>query len=177
MVRSTNALKTAWRSFRDWRRARPFGGGACTLFAGIAVLFPPFASFKLGDAVITLNTLGGISASVIGVVLVICGLAMWIRPQFRLAAGIIALLVSLAAIPAANLGSFLIATLFGVIGAALGISWSPKSRQQAAATRRGKRARRRRAGSADSADAVSSEEQTDQFPVVQAAAGSAGGDS
>lgn len=115
--------------FRVWRRARPFWAGVCTLAAGLAVLFPPFASLRLGDAVITLNTLGGISATVIGAVLLICGTCFWTRPQFRTAAGIVTLLLALAAIPAANLGSLLIATVLGLFGSALGIAWSPSPKK------------------------------------------------
>ena len=116
-------------TFRTWRRGRPFWAGVCTLAAGLAVLFPPFASLRLGDAVITLNTLGGISATVIGAVLLICGTCFWTRPQFRTAAGIVTLVLALAAIPAANLGSLMIATVLGLFGSALGIAWSPSPKK------------------------------------------------
>lgn len=129
-----NPLGGGRARFRQWRRERAFWAGVFALLAGVLVLFPPFASLKLGDAVITLNTLSGVSAMVIGVVLVMCGVSFWTRPQFRLPAGVVALLVSLVAIVTANLGSFLIGTLCGVIGAALGIAWSPE----------GKRGRRRK---------------------------------
>lgn len=120
------SAKSTWAAFRKWRHRRPFWGGLCTILAGIVVLFPPFASLKLGDIVVSLNTIGGISAGLIGIVLVICGVTFWTRPQFRLAAGIVALLLSLAAVVAANLGSLLIATLLGIVGSALGIAWSPR---------------------------------------------------
>lgn len=122
--------------FRTWRRGRPFWAGVCTMAAALAVLFPPFASLQLGDAVITLNTLGGISATVIGAVLVICAVCFWTRPQFRIAAGIVTLLLALAAIPAANLGSLMIATLFGLLGSALGIAWSPEAKKSKRAAKR-----------------------------------------
>lgn len=115
--------------FRQWRRERAFWAGVFAVLAGVLVLFPPFASFKLGDVVITLNTLTGISATVIGVVLVMCGVSFWMRPQFRLPAGIVTLLVSLVAIVTANFGSFLVGTLCGVIGAALAIAWSPEGKR------------------------------------------------
>lgn len=114
--------------FRQWRRGRAFWAGVFSLVSGLLILFPPFASLKLGDAVITLNTLSGVSALIVGAVLVMCGVSFWARPQYRMPAGVVALLVSLVAIVTANLGSLLIGTLCGVIGAALGIAWSPEGK-------------------------------------------------
>ncbi|GAB3671132.1 DUF6114 domain-containing protein [Saccharopolyspora tripterygii] len=116
--------------FRQWRRTRPFWAGFCTLVSGLLILFPPYASLKFGDIIVSLNTMTGISAMVIGVLLVCCGLSFWTRQEFRMPAGIVALLLSVAAIVTANLGSFLLGTLFGVVGAALGIAWTPKARQR-----------------------------------------------
>lgn len=119
--------------FRQWRRGRPFWAGAFTLASGLFILFPPYASLKFGDIVVSLNTLTGLSAMVIGVLLVCCGLSFWTRREFRIPAGVVTLLLSVAAIVTANLGSFLIGTLLGVVGAALGIAWTPKARQRSAA--------------------------------------------
>lgn len=120
---------TARTRFRQWRRARAFWAGVFAGASGLLILFPPFASLKLGEAVITLNTLSGVSALVIGAVLLMCAGAFWSRPQYRLPAGIVAMLVSLVAIVTANLGSFMLGTLCGVIGAALGIAWSPEGKR------------------------------------------------
>lgn len=127
------AKNTNLTKFRQWRRTRPFWAGFCTLVSGLLILFPPYASLKFGDIVVSLNTLTGISAMVIGVLLVCCGLSFWTRQEFRMPAGIVTLLLSVAAIVTANLGSFLLGTLFGVVGAALGIAWTPKARQRKAA--------------------------------------------
>lgn len=127
------ANNTNRAKFRQWRCSRPFWAGFCTLGAGLLILFPPYASLKFGDIVVSLNTLTGISAMVIGVLLVCCGLSFWTRQEFRVPAGVVALLLSVAAIVTANLGSFLLGTLLGVVGAALGIAWTPKARQRAAA--------------------------------------------
>jgi hypothetical protein len=63
----------------------------------------------------------------IGTVLLICGVSFWTRPQFRTAAGIIALILALSALVTTNLGSFLIGTLLGIVGAAFGLAWSPST--------------------------------------------------
>lgn len=128
-------VRSAVALFRQWRRSRPFWAGMFTLLAGLIVLFPPFASLKFGDVVVSLNTLGGVSALVIGVVLLTCAASFWTRPQFRKPAGIVTLLLSLVAIVTANLGSMLIGTLLGIIGAALGFAWTPQQRPR---RRRGK---------------------------------------
>lgn len=118
-------IRTAWASFRQWRRSRPFWAGIFTLLSALALLYPPFASLKFGDVVITLKTLGGISALVIGVIMIVCAVSFWVRPEFRKAAGIVTLLLAVVAVATVNLGSLLIGTLLGVIGAALGLSWAP----------------------------------------------------
>lgn len=118
--------------FRQWRRSRPFWAGVCTTLSGLVILFPPYASLKFGDVVVSLNTLTGMSALVIGVVLLSSAVSFWIRPQFRFPAGIVTLLVSVAAIVTANLGSLLIGTVLGIVGAALGIAWSPSAKKRRA---------------------------------------------
>ncbi|WP_344682106.1 DUF6114 domain-containing protein [Saccharopolyspora taberi] len=124
-------------SAKKWRRGRPFWAGVCTLASGLLVLFPPYASFRFGDAMISLNTMGGVSSLVIGVVLISCGMSLWIRPEFRVAAGVVTLLLSLVAIVTSNLGSFLVGTLLGITGAALALAWTPKERRAGTADRVG----------------------------------------
>ncbi|MFD0487055.1 DUF6114 domain-containing protein [Saccharopolyspora erythraea] len=116
--------------FRKFRRGRPFWAGLFTTASGLVVLFPPYASLRFGDAMISLNTMGGISSLVIGVVLVSCGISFWARPELRVGAGVVALLLSLVAIVTSNLGSFLLGTLLGITGAALALAWSPGARRR-----------------------------------------------
>lgn len=115
---------THWQRFRRWRRTRPFWAGIFLIASGLVILAPPFAALHLGDLVISLSTLGGASALIIGVMLIVLGISLWIRPQFRLPAGIAAGLLALVSLPAANLGGLIIGMLLGVLGAALAISWS-----------------------------------------------------
>ena len=137
----TGSWRTARLAFREWRRARPFWAGIFAMASGLLVLFPPFASLKFGDVVVTLNTFAGMTSLIVGVVIVACGVSFWTRPQFKFVAGIVTLLLAVSAIVTANLGTFLIGTLLGVVGAALGIAWSPKPKE--------KRRSRRRSGDAE----------------------------
>lgn len=116
----------SWEGFRRFRRQRPFWAGVFTLLSGLILLFPPYASLKFGDAVISLNTMGGISSLVIGVVMIACAISFWSRPEFKVPASVVTMILALVAIVTSNLGSFLVGTLLGVIGAALGFAWSPK---------------------------------------------------
>jgi hypothetical protein len=120
----------AWRAFSRWRRSRPFWAGLFLLLSGLVIIFPPFASFKLGAMALSIQTVGGLSGALIGTLLVVCALSMWIRPQFRLAAGIAALILALVALVTTNLGGFLAGTLLGMIGSALAIAWTPKRRRR-----------------------------------------------
>ncbi len=124
------AVKEMVRRFRDWRRLRPFWAGVFTLGAGLIILFPPYASLRFGDIEVSLNTLGGMSSLLIGVVMLTCASMLWTRPQSRVAAGVVTLLFALAAIVAANLGVFLIGTMLGIIGAGLALAWRPAREQE-----------------------------------------------
>jgi hypothetical protein len=121
-------LKSAWRTFHEWRRRRPFGAGSFLLPAGVAIGLPPYASFRLGDLVLSISTIGGVSAVLIAALLAISAVSLWFRPQYRMAAGVMAILVSLVALVTTNLGGFLIGTVLGLVGGALAISWTPPAR-------------------------------------------------
>lgn len=115
---------TRWQRFRRWRRARPFWAGVFLIGSGVVILAPPFAALHLGDLVISLSTLGGTASLIIGVMLIVIGISVWVRPQFRLPAGIAAGLLALVSLPAANLGGLIVGMLLGLVGTALAISWS-----------------------------------------------------
>lgn len=112
--------------FREFRRGRPFWAGAFTLLSGLIILFPPYATLRFGDVVVSMNTIGGMSSLLIGVIMMICALTLWTRPEFRRAAGVVTMLLALCAIVAANLGVFLIGTTLGLIGSGLALAWSPR---------------------------------------------------
>ena len=129
---ASSVLGRAWGRFREWRRTRPFWSGVFLVLAGLIIVFPPFATLQLGEMAISIQTIGGLSGALIGTLLIICALTMWVRPQFRLAAGITALLLALVALVTTNLGGFLLGTLFGLLGSALAISWTRKPRKRRA---------------------------------------------
>ncbi|MCG8915204.1 DUF6114 domain-containing protein [Actinokineospora sp. PR83] len=122
--------------FARRRRERPFRAGVFLLVSAVAIAVPPYATFRLGDAVISIRTLGGVSALLIGALMAICGLSLWVRPQYRIAAGTTAALLSLIALVTSNLGGFLVGTLSGLVGSALALAWTDRPRAARAAAGR-----------------------------------------
>lgn len=122
-----------WRGFTAWRRGRPFWAGLFVAIGALIILIPPYANLKLGDMVISIQTLGGVSALLIGSLLAVCAVSLWVAPKFRLAAGIVTVLLSLVALVVTNLGGFIFGTLFCLLGGALAVAWTnePKKPKQA----------------------------------------------
>lgn len=122
-----------WRGFTAWRRGRPFWAGLFVAIGALIILVPPYANLKLGDMVISIQTLGGVSALLIGALLALCAVSLWVSPKFRLAAGIVTVLLSLVALVVTNLGGFIFGTLFSLLGGALAVAWTddPKKPKKA----------------------------------------------
>ncbi len=70
---------TRWQRWRHWRRTRPFWAGVFLTGSGLVILAPPVATLRLGDLAISIGTLGGASALVIGVMLTVIGISVWLR--------------------------------------------------------------------------------------------------
>ncbi|MEU0882114.1 DUF6114 domain-containing protein [Lentzea sp. NPDC005914] len=126
-------LLRVWRGFTAWRRGRPFWAGLFVAAGAFIILVPPYANLKLGDMVISIQTLGGVSALLIGSLLAVCAVALWVAPKFRLAAGIVTVLLSLVALVVTNLGGFLVGTILSLLGGALAVAWTnePKKPKKA----------------------------------------------
>jgi hypothetical protein len=134
-------LLNFWRGFTAWRRGRPFWAGLFVAVGALLILFPPFAGLKFGDLMISIQTLGGVSALLIGTLLGICAAALWLQPRFRLAAGIVTVLLSLVAIVVTNLGGFIIGTISSLLGGALAVAWTdePKQPKEAKGSKKARR--------------------------------------
>lgn len=130
MAGRDTALHDALSSFRAWRRSRPFWAGLLTLAAALILLFPPYASLKFGDIVVSMNTIGGVSSLIIGIVMIICAASFWIAPHVRIAAGIVTLVLALISVVTSNLGTFLLGTLLGIVGGALALAWTPRPKRR-----------------------------------------------
>ncbi|CAM5580362.1 hypothetical protein SSPIM334S_00797 [Streptomyces spiroverticillatus] len=107
--------------FRAWRRRRPFWAGLLLVLAGTELLLVPLSPLTV---LVSLG-LGGIAAIGIGLALVAAGLFLWFLPHTRHYVSINALILSVLSFAATNLGGFLVGTLLGIAGSALGFGWSP----------------------------------------------------
>lgn len=130
MAARAGRISAGLSTFRRWRRSRPFWAGCFLLAAGIILLIPPYATVRLANLVIAIRTWGGVSALLIGALLLVCGLSLWLRPQFCRAAGVTAVLLALVALVSTNLGGFLVGSLSGLIGGALALSWTDRPKRR-----------------------------------------------
>jgi hypothetical protein len=122
----TSRQETSGRErFRRWRRARPFWAGVSTAVATLLLVYLPYATLRVGEWTLSLGTLSGAAGLTIAVLLLVCAGAMWFRPEFRLAAGLVVVVLSLVALVTVNLGSFLFGTIFGIVGGSLAVAWTP----------------------------------------------------
>jgi Family of unknown function (DUF6114) len=120
-------------SFRHWRRSRPFWGGLLLVLGGGEILLTVRAPLP----VIIHIGLQGTASYVVPLVIMICGLLVWVSPQQRLFYGLVGMVLALVSWLTSNLGGFFIGMLQALIGASLALAWTatakpPKKRERPA---------------------------------------------
>lgn len=129
LVGEAGRATRAWRGFARFRRTRPFWG-ALTLALGAYFVAQPllggtFAFYTtVGVRSITPLLLAGGMAAAAGIALVL--------PAQRHFPAIIAMMLSIASLPLANLGGWLVGMVLGITGAGLVFAWTPYSAKQLA---------------------------------------------
>ncbi|WAL68293.1 DUF6114 domain-containing protein [Amycolatopsis cynarae] len=143
VARGWSAVRSGRRAFKRWRRARPFPAAVLLVASAIMLLLPPYFTLRYRDLVISINTVGGASALVLGGLLIIGAVVLCVRPKYRVPVGIVAVLASLVALVTANFGGFLLGTIFGLLGSALCLAWTdqPTLLRQAAEKAPGRKRR------------------------------------
>ncbi|WP_415975729.1 DUF6114 domain-containing protein [Rhodococcus sp. 077-4] len=111
--------------FRSWRSSRPFRGGALLAISGLCLLIPTFSTFRVGDLLISISTIAGVSTLLLGALMLVCACTVLLQPAGRVPAGVAAMLLALVALPAANFGGFVVGTVLGVFGSAAALAWRP----------------------------------------------------
>ncbi|MGW6358488.1 DUF6114 domain-containing protein [Streptomyces sp. NPDC055092] len=106
-------------ALRGWRRRRPFWAGVLLMAAGAELLIVPLSPF---DVLINLG-IGGIAAIGIGLALIVAGVFLWAAPHAHSYVSVNATILSVLSFAATNLGGFLLGTLLGIAGSALGFGW------------------------------------------------------
>lgn len=119
------AVREKFATFRRWKVGRPFGGAVCLLLSAILLALPSVNNLRIGDLILTVSTVSGVSTVMLAVLMALCGIAALVWLHTRVIAGISAMVIALVAFPAANFGGFIVGTLLGVVGAALVLAWRP----------------------------------------------------
>ena len=120
-------------AFRRWRRTRPFWGGFLLLLAGIELLVIPLSGILVHGAIklVVYIGIGGVFGVLLGVLLIACGLLLWLNPAHRTFYAIAGVLLAVLSFIASNLGGFFIGMLLGIIGGSMGFGWTPSADQPA----------------------------------------------
>ncbi|MER7004899.1 DUF6114 domain-containing protein [Dactylosporangium sp. NPDC000555] len=111
----------ARRSFRRWRRSRPFWGGLFIVAAAVEI----FLTVKAPLPVVLHVGMQGLAGFLVPIIMLLCGLLLWFSPVSRTFYSVLALLMALASWVTSNLGGFLIGLLLGLIGGSLAFAWQP----------------------------------------------------
>jgi hypothetical protein len=126
-VPAADQRPTRRQRFRAWRRSRPFWGGLLLVLSGIELCLIPLSGVLLHGAVklVIYIGIGGVFGVLIGVLLIVAGLATWFTPVHRTFYGIAGIVLGLASFPASNLGGFILGMLLALIGGCLAFAWTP----------------------------------------------------
>lgn len=137
-----------WQGFRHFRRTRPFWGAIILGFGGYFVAQP-----LLGGSMAFYAAVGvrGMVPVLLGGSMIVAAAICMLLPAQRHFPSIIATMVSVASLPLANLGGWIIGMVLGIVGAGMCFAWAPYSDKQLAkfeakAERKKMRREARRAG-------------------------------
>jgi uncharacterized protein DUF6114 len=100
------------------------------LLAGVQLFLSPY--LNLVDIEISFGP-EGFLAILLPVVLLLCGILLWVTPQHRHFYSIIGTLTAVYSLLGLNLGGWFLGMLLGIIGGALGFAWTPVAPKQPAA--------------------------------------------
>ena len=170
------AAQSLTSRFRNWRRDRPFMGGLFLILSGIIILAPAYLSFQVQDLLVVVSAMSGVSTLLIGVVLIMSGIGVWVRPDLSVFAGILALVLAVVSLPASNFCCFIIGALCGIIGGSLLIAWDSRDRAEAKEQARSKKRAKRLGSNKTGAKKPGAEKHSDQDLAVESAAESKAAD-
>ncbi|GAA4602646.1 hypothetical protein BJY16_004316 [Actinoplanes octamycinicus] len=115
--------------FRRWRRSRPFWGGLFLVLSGLFLLLSSNLSvFTEMKVEIHIGPQGFLSY-VLPALMLLCGVLVWFTPAQRMFYGIVGLLTALYSFIGLNFGGWVLGMLFGIIGGALSVAWTPRPTQ------------------------------------------------
>lgn len=115
------------RTFREWRRSRPFWGGLLLAVAGLELLAIPLSGVLLAGQIkiVIYLGIGGVFGLLIGALLMTAGLVLFFNPANRVFYGIAGIVLGILSFPASNLGGLFLGMLLAIVGGALAFAWTP----------------------------------------------------
>lgn len=147
------AVVRLWRGLAHFRRTRPFWGAIVLALGGYFVARP-----LLGGSMAFYAAVGvrGIVPVLLGGGMIAAAAVSLLLPAQRHFPSIIATMLSIASLPLANLGGWIIGMVLGIIGAGMCFAWTPYSEKQLAkfAARAERKQLRREARRTDKQSAV-----------------------
>jgi len=116
-------VRAARRTFRAFRRTRPFWGGLWLLVGGWLVLRLSMVSAH----VVVAGGLTAVGGWLTGGGMIACGLATWAAPSQRYVLGVVGSLLAITSLVVSNLGGLFVGMFAGLVGGAMTLAWGPKA--------------------------------------------------
>ena len=115
------------RQWQAWRRSRPFWGGLLMVLSGLELFALPLSGVLVHGAIklVIYIGIGGVFGVLIGVLLIVAGLATWFNAMHKTFYGIAGIVLGIGSFPASNLGGMFIGMLLAIIGGAIAFAWTP----------------------------------------------------
>ncbi len=107
---------------RLWCGRRPFAAGLLLVLGGLELM----AVSWVGLGFLRFTGTAGASSWALGALLVTAGATTWWNPALRHFAGVLAGVLSLVSLIAANVGGLLVGFLLAAVGSALALAWVPQ---------------------------------------------------
>jgi hypothetical protein len=112
-------IRQALLAWQRWRRTRPFWGGLLIIVGGAEMLLSEQAPLPI---VIHVGV-QGLAGYLVPIVLVLCGVLLWLSPLQQTFYSVLAVVLALASWVTSNLGGFFVGLMLGVLGGALAFAW------------------------------------------------------
>lgn len=119
-----STLEPSRRTFRAFRRTRPFWGGLWLLVGGWLVL----RLSMVDTQVVVSGGLTGTGGWLTGGGMILCGLAAWGAPSQRYVIGVVGVMLAVTSLVVSNLGGFFVGMAVGMLGGAMTLAWGPRKR-------------------------------------------------
>ena len=124
--RPTSILRRLRAWFRHFRRSRPFWGSLLLIGGAYFIAFPMIGAMTF------LTTVGAraLTPLLLGGGMIAAALVAMFAPKQRHFPALVAAMLSVASLPLANLGGWLIGMILGIVGSSMIFGWTPYTDKQ-----------------------------------------------